>query len=104
MAKIKKSAGDRYLFQCPACNQLHFINSSWDFNGNYDRPTINPSILVRGTKPTSDEEAERIMRGEKIKPIPHVCHSFIRDGTINYLGDCTHNLAGKTVELPDLDD
>lgn len=30
-----------------------------------------------------------------------VCHSFVRDGQIQYLGDCTHEYAGKTVDLPD---
>ena len=30
-----------------------------------------------------------------------VCHSFIRDGRIQFLGDCTHHLAGQTVDLPD---
>ena len=32
------------------------------------------------------------------------CHSFIRDGKIQYLNDCTHEFAGKTVELPDYTD
>ncbi|MGC4033677.1 MAG: hypothetical protein QM754_18485 [Tepidisphaeraceae bacterium] len=27
------------------------------------------------------------------------CHSFVRDGQIEFLGDCTHELAGKTVPL-----
>lgn len=26
---------------------------------------------------------------------------FIRDGQIQFLGDCTHALAGKTVPLPE---
>jgi hypothetical protein len=29
-----------------------------------------------------------------------VCHSFVRNGKIEYLSDCTHNLAGKTVDIP----
>lgn len=29
-----------------------------------------------------------------------VCHSFVTDGCIQYLGDCTHRLAGQTVDLP----
>ena len=28
-----------------------------------------------------------------------VCHSFVTDGKIQFLGDCTHELAGQTVEL-----
>ena len=30
-----------------------------------------------------------------------VCHSFIKDGNIQYLNDCTHKLAGQTIEIPD---
>ena len=31
-----------------------------------------------------------------------VCHHFIRDGKIQFLGDCTHALRGQTVDLPDI--
>jgi hypothetical protein len=30
-----------------------------------------------------------------------VCHSFVTDGRIQFLSDCTHELAGQTVDLPD---
>lgn len=75
----------------------------WTFNGDEEKPTLSPSILVRGTKPISDQEAERIMRGENIEPIPIVCHSFVTDGKIQFLTDSTHALAGQTVELPEAD-
>ena len=29
------------------------------------------------------------------------CHTFVTDGRIQFLGDCTHALAGQTVDLPD---
>lgn len=32
------------------------------------------------------------------------CHTFIRAGKIEFLGDCTHALAGQTVALPDWPD
>jgi len=76
--------------------------NNWGFNGDVDKPTFTPSLLVQGTVPLTDEEAERIMRGEKLEPKPLVCHSFIRDGQIQFLGDCTHALAGKTVDLPEI--
>ncbi|MCZ4340562.1 hypothetical protein O4H52_03015 [Sphingomonadaceae bacterium G21617-S1] len=31
---------------------------------------------------------------------PAVCHSFVRNGQIEFLSDCTHALAGQTVPLP----
>ena len=30
-----------------------------------------------------------------------VCHSFVTDGRIQFLGDCTHKLAGQTVNIPE---
>jgi hypothetical protein len=32
------------------------------------------------------------------------CHLFVRDGRIEFLSDCHHELAGKTVEIPDWDE
>lgn len=100
MPKIKKAEirgkGDwAYMFECPGCGHHHAVwtkesnwpnGPRWDFNGNIEKPTFSPSLLVR------------IPNGEKVK----ICHSFVRDGKIQFLGDCTHDLAGKTVELPEI--
>lgn len=37
-------------------------------------------------------------------PISPRCHSFIRNGQWEFLGDCTHPLVGKTVPLEPLPD
>jgi hypothetical protein len=101
---------DMLWFWCPACDEYHAVkvnnpnDYSWGWNGSEESPTITPSILVRGTKPITDDEAERIMRGEHIEPMPTVCHSFVADGKIQYLSDCSHFMAGETVELPNMDD
>ena len=97
---------------CPGCDEHHAMPVTkpsngdgvvWVFNSDEEKPTIRPSILVRSTKPISNEEARRILQGEHIKPIPTVCHSFITDGKIQFLSDSTHGLAGQTVELPEVD-
>lgn len=84
-----------YLFWCPGCQGIHPINTErkgdglracWQFDGNEARPTFSPSLLVHG-----DPNA--------VPPRPR-CHSFIRAGRIEFLGDCGHALAGKTVDLP----
>jgi len=72
---------------------------AWGFNGNHDAPTFSPSILVRGKRRITDDEHDRIMAGEKINLPDYVCHSFVTDGQIRFLGDCTHELAGQTVVL-----
>lgn len=96
MAKFKelKEHKGAYEFFCPGCNLTHFITSEvgffpikWDFNNDLNSPTVFPSVLVR--TPFPEKEL--------------VCHSFIKDGNIQFLSDCTHNLAGQTVELPDID-
>ncbi len=100
---------DRYLiFTCPGCGEAHGPRVAggpgrplWKWNGDRDRPTLEPSILVRGTVRITDAERDRILSGETIVPTPLVCHSFVRDGRIQFLGDCTHALAGQTVDLPE---
>ena len=99
--KIRTVQGDNlHVFFCPGCGCGHMIDSKrWTWNGDRQSPTISPSILVTGTKPVTDEEAARIMAGEKFEPVKTRCHSFVRNGNIEFLSDCTHNLAGKTVPL-----
>lgn len=79
-------------FECPGCGMHHAVRvrsdggprPSWEWNGSMSAPTFSPSILVRWEQ-----------RGEQ-----RVCHSFVRDGRIEFCGDCTHDLAGKTAPLP----
>ena len=82
-------------FTCPGCGWTHILNVDpkhgkprWTFNGDIDMPTLSPSIdattAFRNGKPRSR------------------CHSFVRDGRIEFLGDSTHVLAGQTVELPEI--
>lgn len=77
--------GPGWRHYCPGCKWMHVIPTDpraqpnghkWTFDGNIDAPTFSPSINLVGQ-----------------------CHSFITDGRIQYLGDCTHELAGQTVNL-----
>jgi hypothetical protein len=38
-----------------------------------------------------------------MNPAVPVCHSFVTDGRIQFLTDCTHAFAGRTVDLPEWD-
>ncbi|TXH54540.1 MAG: ammonia monooxygenase [Desulfurellales bacterium] len=95
-----------YHWWCPGCEEHHGVPvqgpKAWGFNGNPDRPTLTPSVLVTGMRSITGEEHKRIMAGEEIEPTPMRCHCFIRDGMIEFLGDCSHKLAGQTVPLPEL--
>lgn len=88
--KEKKQAG--YLHWCPGCKGSHYIGveqalsngAQWTFNGDVEKPTFSPSVKHRMGK-----------------NLDRCCHYFIKNGKIEYCSDCTHELAGKTVDLPD---
>jgi hypothetical protein len=101
---LRTAEGGRMLFWCPGCQEAHAVGPSWTFNGDYERPTFSPSIKVTGKRRITDEEYDRIMGGEKVEIPDMCCHSFIRDGQIQFLGDCTHALAGQTVPLRSFDE
>jgi len=65
----------------------HQIDGTWSFNGDMNVPTFRPSYL------TWWDEGD--------PPVPKRCHSFIKEGRIQFLSDCTHALADQTVEIPD---
>lgn len=76
------------FFWCPGCKENHSVHigsgsPSWQWNGSKTAPTFRPSVRVRwGSQP-----------GAK------TCHFYVKEGTIQYLGDCTHELKGKTVDM-----
>lgn len=90
-------------FRCPGCDSTHGINTNlWTWNGDLERPTFTPSVLIRGNQWPRDEYPEYykpqhpgVAPGEDT-----VCHSFVTDGRIQFLDDCTHVLAGQTIDLP----
>ena len=85
---------------CPACGFEHSFrvdlvvhdkwDDAWSFNGDYERPTFSPSMLSNKG------------RVDAHKPL---CHSFLRDGVWQFLGDCTHAMAWQNVPMipPDPD-
>jgi len=86
-------------FYCKGCKQAHFVNTDpskqWGFNGNFERPTLTPSILVNF--PANPNAGEKFKEWRTAR----ACHSFVTDGNIQYLSDCRHEFAGKTIELPE---
>lgn len=85
------------MFYCTGCKRSHSVTvgglqnskgATWAWNGSLTSPTFSPSILVRWTQ-GRDYTAK-------------VCHSFIRNGIWEYLGDCTHELAGQHVPMEDV--
>lgn len=115
---MRDSEGGRLTFWCPGCDGAHAIQIGegpgprWVYNGNPVKPTFTPSILVTGVdfteKGRADFEAWHAAgcpdrHGQPFDRAPTVCHSFVTDGRIQFLSDCTHALAGQTVDIPDFD-
>lgn len=106
---LRTGENGRLFFHCPGCEKLHQVGVGegsgprWGWNGSFDKPTFTPSVMVQGVQPLTDEEHARVMAGETIEPRPFVCHSFVMVGRMHFLDDCTHALAGETVDLPRLD-
>jgi len=98
MSKILKISNveGQYLINCPGCKSIHsffakpFANpingASWDFNDNFEFPTLYPSLLLN-----YEDGSGR-------------CHSYIKEGKIQFLDDCTHELKNQIVELLDFED
>lgn len=84
--------GKLFLFHCPGCHCSHPFEvdcpngNGWTWNGSIDKPTFSPSLLVNQHR-------------EDLR-----CHSFVRDGEIQFLDDCHHALRGQTVPLPNWSD
>lgn len=101
MAILHKANDQTVFFWCPGCDEAHQViiagPKAWGFNDDYEKPTFTPSYLTWvDPNPKADPKYEggKYFNGFR-------CHSFIRDGLIEYLNDCTHKLAGQTVQLPE---
>jgi hypothetical protein len=81
------------FFWCPGCVQPHPYrikgDSAWTFNGDRERPTFTPSLMVHPHP------------GDPPQPR---CHLFLTDGMLRFCGDSEHSLAGQSVPLPDWPD
>ena len=103
---ILSETGPRWYIWCPGCYEvwrnrlpdephriwmrqsLHTLDSRWTYNGDYEHPTFRASVLVEYPTPKFTDR----------------CHSFVTDGKIAYLPDCSHSMAGQTVDLLDVPD
>lgn len=108
--------------QCPGCGDAHVVpvnwrppgeagladsrEARWEFNGDMQAPTISPSILcTSGHFADGRTECWCTYEARTGRPQPFQCvrcHSFVTGGKIQFLDDCSHALAGKTVDLPEV--
>ena len=99
-----KLEGDLLTWWCPGCHRTHAVTvnvpGGWEWNGDLDRPTLTPSILVHSYRTFIDDELqEPALTNERNIMMTPLCHSFMRAGRLEFLTDCTHELAGQTVPM-----
>lgn len=100
------------VINCPGCESQHVINVDpgyrkpcWTFNNNFDKPTFSPSLLVRTGKYAAHPNwyaSQDLETRQWLDKNSNICHSFIKQGQIQFLNDSTHKLKGRTVDLPDI--
>lgn len=106
---LRTIAGGLLGFWCPGCDQMHAIDvgpNGWGFNGDYDKPTFTPSVLVTGGHYIQGWKGPgcwcTFNRDHPEFPTHFqcvCCHSFVTNGQIQFLPDSSHALAGQTVAL-----
>lgn len=73
-----------WAFFCLGCDDVHvFLTPRWHFSGDLAKPSFQPSLKI------SQPELGKI------------CHLVMTQGKIAYCDDCTHDLKGQTVEIPE---
>lgn len=113
---LRQGTDGMLLFWCPGCDGAHGVRHGdgpgprWGWNGDVNKPTFTPSINVvyehLSDASRARNDAFKAEHGRYMTPaeLPYdqreVCHSFVKEGRIQFLGDCTHALAGQTVDLP----
>lgn len=114
--KLRDVQGSGLKFWCPGCNDNHGIYvgpGGWTWNRDVDRPVFGPSILVTSghfvkghVGPCCWCTYNAARPDKRVSFTCYRCHSFVgcngaAPGQITFLSDCTHALAGQTVDLPD---
>lgn len=93
-----------YAHWCPGCEEMHRLPDSWTFDGNVECPTFSPSFKHSGVRAVTvnGEWTGEFVTDAAGKPIPFICHYILTAGVLNFCGDCTHSLTGRSVPLPPL--
>lgn len=89
----KKRPGYFIIPVCPGCGSIHYLNVNspddkpkWDFFGSLEEPSFYPSLL--------SYTPNDIYR----------CHSFITQGKMRFLDDCSHTNKNALLDMPEIDE
>lgn len=81
-----RAPGWSFPIALPVKGRYDGPGDKWDWDESTERPTLHPSILRTATG------------------TDYRCHSFVGDGKVGFLPDCSHEYAGQTLDLLDVDE
>lgn len=105
--------GERgYSFWCPACAGRHHYRTQapnfprpdgtpwpvWSFNGDMERPTFLPSLLIYYDPGHWGDDGKWVVTG----PRKTICHLHLKNGQLEYCNDNPHAMNNLVVPLPDI--
>lgn len=87
---VRNHQGVEYIYYwCPGCKHAHSVPTQrWSWNKSVESPTLSPSVR-HFIKPQNGPEET-------------LCHYFLRDGILDYCGDCLHEFSGQRVPLQEI--
>lgn len=101
-----------YAFWCPGCKEAHFVSVGvdgrpcWTYNEDPKAPTFSPSVLVTCGHYMAEHKSKKCWCTWNAEhpddPTDFKCfrcHTFVTLGRIQFLSDCSHELANKTVDM-----
>lgn len=78
------------FYWCEGCKHAHNVPiDRWTWNNDLENPTISPSVRHFYNHPYDWREIT-------------TCHYWIKNGSIEYCGDCEHELKGQIRKLVDI--
>jgi hypothetical protein len=88
LKELETTSGDLggWVFTCPGCKKEHWYDTRWKFDGNFEKPSFSPSLLVYPNKTAKQPR----------------CHLWITNGIIRFFDDCDHELKNQTVPMVEL--
>jgi hypothetical protein len=64
-----------FVFDCPGCGYGHWFKTTgdsprWSWNGDYERPTISPSLMVRDGQIQFLSDSDHVLAGQTVPMVP----------------------------------
>lgn len=88
---------------CPGCKRIHTVrvdgppsipgNHKWQLTGTPDNPSLHPSVRFFYPESAYKDNPD----------LPwYQCHYNVKNGRLEFHSDCSHELKGQTIDMPEL--